>query len=119
MDLLNMIKQALDFSLPWLEQVPFLRTFLGFLLVFFLPGFTWTLIFFFRRVAVIERVVLSFGLSVALVTMVVCALNLLFGVKISGLNVLLTLLAITVIPVIPYCIMRFLRARQGLQEQEG
>jgi len=109
MDLLNTIKQTLDFSLPLLEPVPFLRAFLGLLLVFFLPGFAWTLIFF-RQLTVIERVVLSFGLSIALVTLVVCALNLLFGVRISGLNTLLTIVAITVIPVVPYCILRFRRA---------
>ena len=109
MDLLNTIKQTLDFSLPLLGPVPFLRAFLGLLLVFFLPGFAWTLIFF-RQLTVIERVVLSFGLSIALVTLVVCALNLLFGVRISGLNTLLTIVAITVIPVVPYCILRFRRA---------
>jgi len=109
MDLLNTIKQTLDFSLPLLGPVPFLRAFLGLLLVFFLPGFAWTLIFF-RQLTVIERVVLSFGLSIALVTLVVCALNLLFGVRISGLNTLLTILAIAVIPVVPYCILRFRRA---------
>ena len=113
-----MIKQALDFSLPLLEQVPFLRAFLGFLLVFFLPGFAWTLIFF-RRVTAIERVVLSSGLSIALVTLVVCALNLLFGVSITGLNTFLTIIAITIVPVIPYGILRFRRARHGLQEHEG
>ena len=112
MDLLNMIKQALDFSLPLLEQVPFLRAYLGFLLVFFLPGFAWTLLLF-RRMVLIERVVLSFGLSIALVTLVVCALNLLFGVSITGLNTLLTIVAITVIPVIPYGILRFRRGREG------
>lgn len=109
MDLLNMIKQALDFSLPLLEQVPFLRAFLGFLLVFFLPGFAWTLVFF-GQLTVIERVVLSFGLSIALVTLVVCTLNLLFGVRITGLNTLLTILVITTIPMVPYCILRFRRA---------
>ena len=106
MDLLNMIKQALDFSLPLLEQVPFLRAFLGFLLVFFLPGFAWTLLLF-RRVVLIERVVLSFGLSIAMLTLVVCALNLLFSIKITGLNTFLTIIAITIVPVIPYCVMRF------------
>jgi len=109
MDLLNIIKQALDFSLPLLEQVPFLRAFLGLCLVFFLPGFAWTLIFF-RQLTVIERVVLSFGLSIALVTLVVCALNLLAGVRITGLNTLLAIVVITVIPVIIYGILRLRRA---------
>jgi len=109
MDFINMIKQALDFSLPFLEQVPFLRAFLGLLLVFFLPGFAWTLIFF-RQLTVIERAVLSFGLSIALVTLAVCALNLLLGVRISGLNTLLAIVVITVIPVIPYSILRLRKA---------
>jgi uncharacterized membrane protein len=114
MDLLNTVKQTLDFSLPLLGPVAFLRAALGLLLVFFLPGFTWTLIFF-RRVAVIERVVLSAGLSIALVTLVVCALNLLLGVKISGLNSLLTIVAIAVIPVILYCILRFRKTHKAIQ----
>ena len=109
MDFLDMIRQALDFSLPLVEQVPFLRAFLGILLAFFLPGFAWTLVFF-RQLTVIERVVLSCGLSIALVTLVVCALNLLAGVSITGLNTLFTVVAITVIPVIPYVILRFRRA---------
>ncbi|UCH51907.1 MAG: DUF1616 domain-containing protein [Chloroflexota bacterium] len=108
MDLLNMIKQALDFSPPLLEQVPFLRESLGFLLVFFIPGFAWTLIFF-RRVPVIERVVLYSGLSIALVTLVVCGLNLLFGVKIDGLNMVLAILAITAIPLVIFGILKLLR----------
>jgi uncharacterized membrane protein len=100
------IRQVIDFALPFLDQVPFLREILGFILVFFLPGFTWTLIFL-RQFTVIERMVLSFGLSIAVVTLVVCALNLLFGVRINGLNSLLTIVVITAVPVIPYCVMRF------------
>ena len=111
---MDWIKQALDFSLSLLEPVPFLRAALGLLLVFFLPGFTWTLIFF-RRVAVIERVVLSAGLSIALVTLAVCALNLLFGVRITGLNTLFTIVVITVIPVILYCILRYRKAGKAIQ----
>jgi len=100
------IKQIIDSALPFIDQVPFLRAILGFILVFFLPGFTWTLIFF-RRVVLIERVVLSFGLSIALVTLTVCVINLLFDIKITGLNTFLTIIAITAIPVVPYCVMRF------------
>ena len=111
MDLLNTVKQTLDFSLPLCEPVPFLRAVLGLLLVFFLPGFTWTLIFF-RRLVVIERVVLSAGLSIALVTLAVCALNLLLGIEISGRNSLLTIIVIAGVPVIPYCILRFRGGKQ-------
>ena len=119
MDLWDMIKQALDFSLPLLEQVPFLRALLGFLLVFFLPGFAWTLVFF-GRLTLIERMVLSFGLSIAMVTLVVCALNILFGVRITGLNTLLTIAVITGVPLVPYGILRFReRRRHGSAVKSG
>ena len=106
MAILHVIEQIVDSSLPFIDQVPFLRAVLGFILVFFLPGFAWTLIFF-RRAVLIERVVLSFGLSIALVTLTVCVTNLLFDVRITGLNVFLTIIAITAIPAVPYCVMRF------------
>ena len=112
MDWFSPIEQVFDFSLPFLANVPVIRGLLGFIIVFFLPGFTWTLIFF-KQIKLIERIALSFGLSIALVTLSILALNLLFGVKINGLNALLTILIVTVIPVACYYLMGPLKNKFG------
>ncbi len=110
MDWLSPLRQIFSFTLPVLDAVPGLRAIIGVALVFFLPGFAWTLIFF-KEVNVIERVALSFGLSIALVTLSVLALNLLFGVRISGLNALLTIVVITAVPLGLYYLRRSRRGR--------
>ena len=48
------------------ESVPVIRGIIGFILVLFIPGFAWTLVFF-KQLNVIERIALSFGLSIAVV----------------------------------------------------
>lgn len=80
-------------------------------LVFFLPGFIWTLVFF-SRVNIIERVALSFGLSIAVVTLSIIALNVLFGMRITGASSLLTIVVITIIALVVYLLKRFI-ARQS------
>ena len=75
--------EVLDFVVPFAERLPVLRGIIGFILVFFLPGFAWTFVFF-NRVSVIERIVLAMGLSIAIVTISVLVLHLVFGLKITG-----------------------------------
>ena len=101
MDVLSVIRQILQFILTFLDEISFLRATIGFILVFFLPGFAWTLVFF-SRVGIVERIVLSFGLSIALVTLSILSLNVLFGIRITGLNSLLTIIVVTIIPVVFY-----------------
>ena len=91
------------------EGLPVIRAVLGVVLVFFLPGFAWTLVFF-RQVNILERLALSIGLSIALVTLSVLVLNALFGVRINGTNALLTIIVMTVIPAAIY-LYRRLRTR--------
>ena len=110
MDLLSPVKQIFEFVLPFLERLPVIRAILGFILVFFLPGFTWTLILF-KKVTVIERIALSFGLSIALVTLSILALNVLLGVRITGLNSLVIITMLTMIPVVVYYLRRIRRVR--------
>ncbi|HEY82020.1 MAG TPA: DUF1616 domain-containing protein [Dehalococcoidia bacterium] len=98
MDWLSPLRQIFDFFLPFLDRLPAIRAFLAFILVFLLPGFAWTLILF-RGINILERIALSFGLSIALVTLSLLALNLLFGVRITGLNALLVIAVVTIIPV--------------------
>ena len=108
MDWLSPVKHVFEFVLPFLERLPVIRAILGFILVFFLPGFAWTLIFF-KKVNVIERIVLSFGLSIALVTLSILTLNVLLGIRITGLNSLLTITVLTIIPVMVYYLRRIRR----------
>jgi len=88
---------------------------LGFIIVFFLPGFAWTLVFF-KKINFIERIALSFGLSIALVTLSILALNVLLGIRINGLNSLLIIIIITIIPVALYYLKRFMLKKDSGQE---
>ena len=99
--------------LSFAEHLPVIRAILGFVLVFFLPGFAWTLVFF-NRVNIIKRIALSFGLSIALVTLSIIVLNLLFHVRINGINALLTIIVITLIPAGIYLFKRF-----GIRKSEA
>jgi len=61
-----------------------LRIIFGSIFILFLPGYTWSFIFFKRgKIDLIERIALSFGLSIALVPLTVFYLNYLLKVKIS------------------------------------
>jgi len=92
------------------ELFGFVRGILGFILVFFIPGFAWTLVFF-KQVNVLERIALSFGLSIAVVTLSILVLNKLIGIRITGLNSVLIILVITVVPIVVYYLNR-LRSRR-------
>lgn len=102
--------QLLDFIVPFAERLPVIRAILGFILVFFLPGFAWTFVFF-SRINVIERIALSFGLSIAIVTLSILALNVLFGMKITGINSLLIIIVITVAAIGAYFLKKFITRR--------
>lgn len=101
------LSHLFDFIMPVLKQVPILRAILGFAIVFFLPGFTWTLVFF-KQVNIIERAALSFGLSIAIVTLSIIVLNVLLKVRITGLNSLLTIIVVAIIPLLVYYLKRLL-----------
>ena len=83
-----------------------LRLFFGGLFVLFVPGFAWSYVFFTKKnIDWIERVALSFGLSIALVPLCVFWLNFLLHVKITLLNTSLIVCGLTAIPVV-YIIIR-------------
>jgi len=108
MDFLSGIKGFFDFALPIIDKVPLIiRAIIGSLLVFFCPGFAWTLIFF-KELQYIERLVLSFGLSIALVTLSILFTNIVLHIRITGLNSLLTIIVITVIPLSIYYASNYL-----------
>ena len=110
MEWLSSIRQIFDFALPLLERLPTVRAILGFTLVFFLPGFAWTLVLF-KQVNIIERIALSFGLSIALVTLSILILNVLLGIKINAFNSLMIIIVITIIPLGLYYLEKFTRSR--------
>ena len=112
MDWLSPIRELFGFAFPFLERLPIIRAILGFILVFFLPGFAWTLVFF-RRINVIERVALSFGLSIVVVTLSLLLVNRLIGVRITGFNSALVIVFITILPVVAYYLNRLMRRRKG------
>jgi uncharacterized membrane protein len=99
--------ELLDFVVPFAERLPALRAVAGFVIVFFIPGFAWTFAFF-HRVSVIERVVLSLGLSIALVTVGVLVLHLFFGMKITGINSMVAIAVITAAGILISLLQRYI-----------
>ena len=76
-----------------------LRLFFGGLFVLFVPGLAWSYVFFARKkIDWIERVALSFGLSIALVPLSVFWLNWLFDMKITLLSIATIVSVLTIIP---------------------
>ena len=115
MEGLSAIKELFEFALPIIDKVPAVRAIVASLLVFFLPGFAWTLVLF-RQLQFLERLVLSFALSVALVTLSIVFTNIVFHIRITGLNSLLTIIVITIIPLAVYYTGNYLsrkRSRPG------
>jgi uncharacterized membrane protein len=111
---LDVLKDLLNNMLPFFDAVPGVRAALASLLVFFIPGFAWTLLLFRgRQINWLERLALSIGISIAIVTISILALNLLFGVRISGINAFITILVITAIPLAWYFLVRFLARKKS------
>lgn len=114
MDWLSGVKEIIGSVLPFLDSLPAIRAILGFILVFFLPGFAWTLVFFSsQQINIVERLALSLGLSIAVVTLSILALNKLIGLSISGSNAVLVIIAVTIIPVLIYCLKRLIVRREN------
>jgi uncharacterized membrane protein len=103
--------------LPFPDKVPAIRGIIGVIIVFFVPGYAWTLATF-RRINVIERIGLSIGISIATVTLSVLILNLLLGVNITGINALVTIAIITVIPLEIYLARRYTNRKSEATDGE-
>ncbi|MBI2328407.1 MAG: DUF1616 domain-containing protein [Chloroflexi bacterium] len=112
MDWLSPVAELFGFAFPILERLSVIRVILGFILVFFLPGFTWTLVFF-KQIKVVERVVISFGLSIVVVTLSLFLVNRLLGVRITGFNAVMVIITVTILPVIAYYLNKFVKQRGG------
>ena len=110
MDWLSPIRELFEFAVSLLERLSVIRAILGFIIMFFLPGFAWTLVFF-KKLSIMERVVLSFGLSIAVITLSLLFLNKVIGIRITGFNSVLVIIAVTIIPVAIYYLNRLIRRR--------
>ena len=82
-----------------MDVVEIVRAALGFVLVLFVPGYaaTWALFPDDSEIDMIERIALAVGLSIALVVLIIYVLNIAVGVKITMMNSLLVISAITII----------------------
>ena len=79
------------------EILEIIKIITGSIFVLFLPGFAWSFVFFKKdEIDWIERGALSFGLSIAIVPLVVFWLNYFLGIKVNFLNVSIIILALTV-----------------------
>ena len=84
-----------------MDIVEVIRIIFGSIFVLFLPGLSWSFLFFNKNeIDWVERIALSFGLSIALVPLTVFWLNYLFKIKINLLNVSLTVATLIVMPII-------------------
>ena len=109
----------MDFS-PLLDDffvttgaLQFIRVILASILIFILPGFAWTLVLF-HKLSIPERIVLSFGLSIATGTLSILVLNLLLGLKINFLNTVIVIIVITLIPLAIYFFRRYRAKKAGM-----
>lgn len=89
-----------------------LRAIAGSVLLLFLPGFGWSLVFF-RRLTLAERIALSVGISIAIVTLSLLFLNITLGFPLTGTNAVLVSLLLTVVPVVIYFLRRKPAVRKG------
>ena len=72
-----------------------LRIIFGSIIILFLPGLAWSFVFFKKgEIDVIVRIALSFGLSIALVPLVVFWLNWLLKIKINIVNIAAVILGL-------------------------
>ncbi|MBO8183457.1 MAG: DUF1616 domain-containing protein [Archaeoglobus sp.] len=84
-----------------MEAVEILRIIVGSIYVLFLPGLVWSFVFFNKgEIDWIERIALSFGLSIALVPLSVFWMNYLFKIKINIINVSIIIAILILVPLI-------------------
>jgi uncharacterized membrane protein len=86
---------------PFFDQPSVIRAIAAAILVFFLPGFFWSLVFF-KQLSNLERFALSFVLSIVIVTLSIVFLNVIFKFKVTGLNSLFIIILVAIIPAALY-----------------
>ena len=79
-----------------MDAVDIVRIIFGSIFVLFIPGLAWSYVFFQKKqIDIIERLALSFGLSIALVPLTVFWFNWIFDIKLSLVNTIFIVLGIT------------------------
>jgi uncharacterized membrane protein len=95
-----------------------LRAIFGSIFVLFVPGFAWSWIFFKKgKIDWIERIPLSVGMSIAFVVLTILCLNYVFHVKITLLHTVLTICALSILPVIYMSGIWYYHKRRGHNPQ--
>lgn len=95
-----------------MNSMGILRMFFGGLFISFVPGFAWSYIFFARKnIDWLERVTLSFELSIALVSISIFWLNWLFHIEITLLSTCIMVSVITGLAVVCIFSKRYLHDR--------
>jgi uncharacterized membrane protein len=119
-DLVSWLSDLFGITAGFLSQIPLVRAGLAITLVFLLPGFAWTLVLF-RTLNVIERGVLSIGLSIALVALSVILANYVLHVRITGANAAVIIMTISALPLTIYFVRRWSqrRRRKSAQQRES
>jgi len=73
----------------------------GTLFTLFIPGFSWSFLFFERgKISVVERIALSFVLSIALIPLTIFWINIIFQLSFTLVNSFMVALALTLIPIL-------------------
>lgn len=94
-----------------------LRLVLGTVLVMFVPGFLWSWVLFRKgQLTWLERFVLSVGMSIAIVVILLLALNVLLNLAVTTLNAVITTITISVIPLVILAIKHFSK-RQSINTE--
>ncbi|HID43256.1 MAG TPA: DUF1616 domain-containing protein [Archaeoglobaceae archaeon] len=84
-----------------MDALEIVKTVIGGSFVLFIPGFAWSYLFFKQNeIDWIERIAISFGLSIALVPLVMFWLYYVFRIGLNFVNVTVVILVLILIPVI-------------------
>ncbi len=110
MDLLSPLRELSGTFLPFLDSIPAVRVIMGTILVFFLPGFAWTIVFF-RQLKPLERIPISIALSIVLVTLSLLFASRIFGTVINGFNAVLIIVTVTALPVLVHFLVKYTKYR--------
>ena len=104
-----------------MELIELLRIPIGSVFVLFLPGYAWSFVFFKKgEIDLIERIALSFGLSIALVPLVVFWLNWLLKIRINIVNVTAVILGLIGCALIMLSgVKQISFKKEGRNEKEG
>jgi len=117
MDILGPIKDLFSWAVPILDDMPIVRVIIGIILVLLAPGFAWTLILF-KKITHLERLVLSFALSLALVTLSILGLNIATNMRVTGLSSLLIILLLIIVPLVVYFTQTYVCKRKTRQTEK-